>query len=59
MHMLLHVHHGTASSDMQDRSLDGLPLRCKEKEKSITKVEQVMVDCAVDKYIRDPAVPVT
>ncbi len=33
--------------------------RCKEKEKSITIVEQMMVDCAVDKYIDDPSVPVT
>ena len=33
--------------------------RCKEKEKNIKKVEHMMVDWAVDKYIYDESVPVT
>ncbi len=33
--------------------------RCKEKEKSIKIVEQMMVDCAVDRYMHDPSVPIT
>ena len=33
--------------------------RCKEKEKSIMIVEDMMIECAVDRYMNDLSVPIT
>lgn len=33
--------------------------RCKEKEAKIKAVEEIMTDCAVDKYIYDQSIPIT
>lgn len=52
--------HASIFPDDPRNSVDVKKLtRCKEKEKSITIVEQMMVDCAVDKYIYDQFVPIT
>jgi hypothetical protein len=52
--------HASIFPDDPHNSVDVKKLaRCKEKEKSITIVEQMMVECAVDKYIYDPSVPIT
>lgn len=52
--------HASIFSDDPHNSVDIKKLaRCKEKEKSITIVEQMMIDCAVDKYIGDPSVPIS
>lgn len=52
--------HASVYPDDPHNSVDIKKLaRCKEKEKNIKKVEHMMVDWAVDKYIYDDSVPVT
>lgn len=51
--------HASIFHDDPHNSVDVKKLaRCKEKEKSIAIVEQMMVECAVDKYIYDPSIPI-
>ncbi len=52
--------HASIFPDDPHNSVDIKKLaKCKEKEKNIAIVEQMMTECAVDKYIRDQSVPIT
>ncbi len=58
-HVNIYIHASVYPDDPHN-SVDIKKLaRCKEKEKNIKIVEQMMVECAVDKYISEDSVPVT
>lgn len=58
-HVDIYIH----VSIFKDKPYDSVDLkkleRCKEKEAKIKAVEEMMIDCAVDKYINDQFVPIT
>lgn len=58
-HVDIYIHAAVYQDDPYN-SVDIKKLaKCKEKEKNINIVEQLLMDCAVDKYIYDDLVPIT
>ncbi len=58
-HVDIYIHAAVYQNDPYN-SVDIKKLaKCKEKEKNINVVEQLLMDCAVDRYIYDDLVPIT
>ena len=55
----IYIHAALYSRDHENSVDIKKLLRCKEKEKEISRVEQQLINIAVDRYIHDPSVPVT